>query len=376
MPDARNRIGLAMNVLLVQDGRRNLLVDTGPARPGTTRPSDIYAIEGKSAGGAAGAGRATPPDRWTSSSTRTCTSIMRGATPSATPRGAACRIPQRRVRGAEGGAGSRAARTTSAPRLLPRRRPSSRCCGRAACARSKARPIWAEGSRAAGPGPHALAPLPLVIRTGGHVLFLADLVPTASPPSAIPRSWATTWSHCAPWNARSACSRRRRARAGGSSSSTTPICRCGDPGGGGRQARRRRPVELERRPEVEAILALEDGTRLPRPRLRRPRRAHRRGRLQHVHDRLPGDPHRPLLPRPDRRHDAPQIGNYGTNGRRPGVAGAAGGSLRGARAVAASASNWRADAGPRTNTSPAPDPGHRRGGHAGHHAAHPHAWAP
>ena len=35
------------------------------------------------------------------------------------------------------------------------------------------------------------------------------------------------------------------------------------------------------------------------------RRGRRRGRLQHHDDRLPGDPHRSLVPRPDRRHDLP-----------------------------------------------------------------------
>ena len=61
--------------------------------------------------------------------------------------------------------------------------------------------------------------------------------------------------------------------------------------------------ECERRP-----------ARPPRPRgrrrlcrngLRRRRRAPRRGRLQHLDVRLPGDHHRPLVLRPDRRHDLP-----------------------------------------------------------------------
>jgi glyoxylase-like metal-dependent hydrolase (beta-lactamase superfamily II) len=49
IPDARNRIGLAMNVLLVQDGRRNLLVDTGAGPAWDDKAKDIYAIEGKTA---------------------------------------------------------------------------------------------------------------------------------------------------------------------------------------------------------------------------------------------------------------------------------------------------------------------------------------
>ena len=49
VPDARNRIGLAMNLLLVQDGRRNLLVDTGAGPAWDPKQRDIYAIESKTA---------------------------------------------------------------------------------------------------------------------------------------------------------------------------------------------------------------------------------------------------------------------------------------------------------------------------------------
>jgi glyoxylase-like metal-dependent hydrolase (beta-lactamase superfamily II) len=48
-PDARNRILLAMNLLLVQDGRRNLLVDTGAGPAWDAKQRGIYAIESKSA---------------------------------------------------------------------------------------------------------------------------------------------------------------------------------------------------------------------------------------------------------------------------------------------------------------------------------------
>jgi len=48
-PDGRNRIPLAMNVLLVQDGKRNLLVDTGAGVVWDAKQRDIYAIESKSA---------------------------------------------------------------------------------------------------------------------------------------------------------------------------------------------------------------------------------------------------------------------------------------------------------------------------------------
>jgi len=48
-PDARNRIQLAMNLLLVQDGRRNLLVDTGAGTSWDAKQRDIYGIESKSA---------------------------------------------------------------------------------------------------------------------------------------------------------------------------------------------------------------------------------------------------------------------------------------------------------------------------------------
>ena len=46
-------------------------------------------------------------------------------------------------------------------------------------------------------------------------------------------------------------------------------------------------------------LVLADGTRHRRPGPRRHRLGRRRGVLQHGHDRLPGDPHRSLLRRPD-----------------------------------------------------------------------------
>jgi glyoxylase-like metal-dependent hydrolase (beta-lactamase superfamily II) len=48
-PDSRNRIELAMNVLLVRDGRRNLLVDTGAGTIWDAKGREIYGIEGKSA---------------------------------------------------------------------------------------------------------------------------------------------------------------------------------------------------------------------------------------------------------------------------------------------------------------------------------------
>jgi len=49
VPDGRNRIGLAMNLLLVQDGRRNLLVDTGAGPFWDDKLRDIYAIESRTA---------------------------------------------------------------------------------------------------------------------------------------------------------------------------------------------------------------------------------------------------------------------------------------------------------------------------------------
>ena len=54
-----------------------------------------------------------------------------------------------------------------------------------------------------------------------------------------------------------------------------------------------------------AVLVLEDGRTFRGAGVRRRRRDLRRGRLQHRHDRLPGDAHRPELPPPGRRHDGP-----------------------------------------------------------------------
>ncbi len=52
-----------------------------------------------------------------------------------------------------------------------------------------------------------------------------------------------------------------------------------------------------------ALLALADGRVFRGPGLRRRRRGDGRGRLQHVDDGLPGDPHRSVVPRADRLHD-------------------------------------------------------------------------
>lgn len=49
VPDGRNRIDLAMNLLLVQDGRRNLLVDTGAGPFWDPKQRDIYAMQSKTA---------------------------------------------------------------------------------------------------------------------------------------------------------------------------------------------------------------------------------------------------------------------------------------------------------------------------------------
>ena len=44
-PDAKNRIGLGMNCLLIQDGKRNILVETGTGSKLGTKETEIYAIE-------------------------------------------------------------------------------------------------------------------------------------------------------------------------------------------------------------------------------------------------------------------------------------------------------------------------------------------
>jgi len=48
-PDERNRIHLGMNLLLLEDGRRRILVDTGAGTKWEPKPRDIYAVESRSA---------------------------------------------------------------------------------------------------------------------------------------------------------------------------------------------------------------------------------------------------------------------------------------------------------------------------------------
>lgn len=49
-PDAHNRIELAMNLLLIEDGRRNVLVDTGAGDKWDDKTRDIYRIASRSPG--------------------------------------------------------------------------------------------------------------------------------------------------------------------------------------------------------------------------------------------------------------------------------------------------------------------------------------
>ena len=57
-----------------------------------------------------------------------------------------------------------------------------------------------------------------------------------------------------------------------------------------------------------AILALADGTTFEGVLVRRDRRVDRRGGVQHLDDRVPGDPHRPVVRRADGLHDVPGAG--------------------------------------------------------------------
>ena len=92
-----------------------------------------------------------------------------------------------------------------------------------------------------------------------------------------------------------------------------------------------------------AKLALEDGTVFTGDVLRRRRRGRRRGLLQHLDDRLSGDPHRPQLSRPDRHDDLPEIGNYGVNAEDVESRQPAPGRLRRPRASAGWPSNFRSE---------------------------------
>jgi glyoxylase-like metal-dependent hydrolase (beta-lactamase superfamily II) len=48
-PDERNRIRLGTNLMLIEDGRRRILVDTGAGVNWEPKPRDIYAVESQSA---------------------------------------------------------------------------------------------------------------------------------------------------------------------------------------------------------------------------------------------------------------------------------------------------------------------------------------
>ena len=66
----------------------------------------------------------------------------------------------------------------------------------------------------------------------------------------------------------------------------------------------------------KATLALADGTVFEGQAFGAAGRDLRRGRLQHLDDRLPGDPHRPVVRRADRHHDLPGAATTGRTRRR------------------------------------------------------------
>ena len=68
-----------------------------------------------------------------------------------------------------------------------------------------------------------------------------------------------------------------------------------------------------------AVLALADGTAFEGTSFGAPGRSHGRGGLQHLDDRLSGDPHRSFLRRPDGVHDLPRTGQLRGERRGPGV---------------------------------------------------------
>ena len=85
---------------------------------------------------------------------------------------------------------------------------------------------------------------------------------------------------------------------------------------------------------MEAILALEDGTLVPRHGRRRRGRSARRGRVQHQHDRLSGSAHRSVVLRTDRDDDLSRDRQLRRVAGGRGIARAAGGRLHHPRRVA------------------------------------------
>ena len=89
---------------------------------------------------------------------------------------------------------------------------------------------------------------------------------------------------------------------------------------GRRAARARRWTAEGARVSERAVLALADGTVFEGEAFGAARDGDRRGRLQHRHDRLPGDPHRSVLRRADRVHDLPRDRQHRRQPRGRGVA--------------------------------------------------------
>ena len=228
-------------------------------------------------------------------------------------------------RGAAGGTGGRHDRRR-------RHRPRAACQARQG-ARVRRRGVRDDrpGGRARGRRRVPGAPRPAGLggrRAGAVADPRADRRPGRPRRSRSRPASPPTWSSSTPTRPSSSTPRRRsRARAttpGTAARSTAPSTRptcavCARHTGVGPSRRStsdqpaRRPRPGGPRPRGRA--------RLPRRGVRRAGRDRRGGGVLHGHDRLPGDPHRPQLPPPGRRHDRTARGQHGDQhrGRRVGA---------------------------------------------------------
>ncbi len=184
--DARNRIQLAMNCLLVHAGGKRILVETGIGAKMSAKLRDIYGVEGPFLERPARATTAWIPAKLISSSTRICISITAAGTRAWKKTKSSPRIPTRNM--------SCSAANSSTP-SIPTSATAPATSRKITCRwKPEAKLALLEGDRAIAPGvelirvPGHTANMQCVKLTGGGktAFFLADLVPTTA---HLPLPW-------------------------------------------------------------------------------------------------------------------------------------------------------------------------------------------